>query len=300
MKRLYGGIEAGGTKFMCMVGTGPTDIVAERRFPTTTPDETIRNAVSFFAPYRANGELAAIGIASFGPVDLNPKSSTWGYITTTPKPHWSEVDLCGPVQRALGLPTAFDTDVNAAAFGEHFWLPDKASLDPFLYVTVGTGVGVGIVMHGAPLHGLLHPEAGHFIMPHDKNLDPFVGVCPYHSDCLEGLASGPSMRTRWHQNPEDLPTGHPGWELEAEYLAVALTNLTYAYSPSRIILGGGVSQHPGLHDAVREKVRGLLRGYVRSPMLDECINEYIQAPALAHRSGCLGAIALAIRLMQAS
>ncbi len=283
---------------MCMVGTGPTDIVAEARFPTTTPDETIRHAISFFEPYKANGELAAIGIASFGPVDLNPGSSTYGFITTTPKPHWCGVDLRGPVQQAFELPTAFDTDVNAAAFGEQFWLPDKAELDPFLYMTVGTGVGVGVVINGSPLHGLLHAEAGHFILPHDTKLDPFGGVCPYHADCLEGLASGLSMKTRWNQAPEELPTDHRAWRLETDYLAVALTNLIYAYSPRRIILGGGVAQHPGLHEAVREKVRGLMRGYVRSPMLEERINEYIRPPVHGHRSGGLGAIALAIQLEQ--
>ncbi len=285
---------------MCMVGTGPTEIIAEARFPTTTPDETIRNAISFFKPYKTGGDLAAVGIASFGPVDLNTNSPSYGTITTTPKPCWSGVDLRGPVSKALELPTAFDTDVNAAAFGEQFWLADKALLDPFLYMTVGTGVGVGVVINGSPLHGLLHAEAGHFILPHDTRLDPFAGVCPYHGDCLEGLASGLSMRTRWHQSPEELPPDHPGWDLEAEYLAVALTDLIYAYSPRRIILGGGVSQHPGLHDAVRRKVRRLVRGYVHSPMLEECIDEYIQPPSLGHRSGGLGAIALAIRLEQGS
>ena len=296
MKRLYGGIEAGGTKFICMVGTGPSEVVAEQRFPTTTPDETIRNAIAFFEPYRAKGELAAMGIASFGPVDLHPESPTYGYITSTPKPHWSGVDLRGPVQRALDLPVAFDTDVNAAAFGEQFWLPDKAQLDPFLYMTVGTGVGVGIVINGAPLHGLLHTEAGHSLTPHDRVADPFTGVCPFHGDCLEGLASGLSMKARWHQDPENLPADHEGWILESEYLAVAITNLIYAYSPRRIVLGGGVSQHPGLHDSVRIEVRRLIGGYLRSPLLDECIEEYIRPPVLGHRSGGLGAIALAIQL----
>jgi fructokinase len=300
MERLYGGIEAGGTKFICMVGTGPADIAAEARFPTTTPDDSIRRAIAFFEPYVARGELAAVGIASFGPVDLNLHSGTYGYITTTPKPYWSGVDLCGPVRRALKIPVAFDTDVNAAAFGEQFWLPERQGLDPFLYMTVGTGIGVGVVINGAPLHGLLHAEAGHFLMPHDTQADPFTGVCPYHDDCLEGLASGLSMKTRWNQDPEDLPPDHPGWDLETGYLALALVNLVYAYSPRRIILGGGVAQHAGLHAAVRQKVRQYLRGYIRSPMLEDCINEYIQPPALGNRSGGLGAIALATRLTHGS
>jgi fructokinase len=298
MKRLYGGIEAGGTKFMCMVGTGPAEIAAQARFPTTTPADTIRRAVKFFQPYVVRRELAALGIASFGPVDLDPRSATYGYITTTPKPHWSGVDLCGAVQEALRLPIAFDTDVNAAAFGEQFWMPDKAQLDPFLYMTVGTGIGVGVVINGSPLHGLLHAEAGHFLMPHNTQADPFTGVCPYHGDCLEGLASGLSMKMRWNQAPEDLPAEHPGWGLESEYLALALVNLIYAYSPRQIILGGGVSQHAGLHEAVRTKVRHLLHGYIRSPMVGDCIDEYIRPPALGNRSGGLGAIALAIRLAQ--
>jgi fructokinase len=298
MKRLYGAIEAGGTKFICMVGTGPADIVAEVRFPTTTPADTIRRAVEFLQPYATRGGLAAVGIASFGPVDLDPCSSTYGYITTTPKPHWSGVDLCGPVREALQLPIAFDTDVNAAAFGEQFWIPERLQLDPFLYMTVGTGIGVGVVINGLPLHGLLHAEAGHFLLPHDVEADPFTGVCPYHGDCLEGLASGLAIKQRWQRTPEELPEGHPGWELEYHYLASALVNLIYAYSPRRIILGGGVSQHPGLHEAVRSRVRVFLRGYIRSPLLAEGINEYICPPALGHRSGGLGAMALATRLVR--
>lgn len=296
MQRLYGGIEAGGTKFICMVGTGPDHIAAETRFPTTSPVETIQQAIGFFQPYVATGGLAAVGIASFGPLDLDPASRTYGYITTTPKPHWSGVDLRGPVQQALKVPVAFETDVNAAAFGEQFWLPDKSKLDPFLYMTVGTGIGAGVVVNGAPLHGLLHAEAGHFALPHDVDDDPFPGVCPYHGDCLEGLASGVSMKERWNRPPEDLPSDHPGWKLEAAYLAAALVNLIYAYSPRRIILGGGVSQHPGLRAAVRQKVRDLLNGYIRSPMVEERIEEYICPPALGNRSGALGAIALAVQL----
>src|SRR5512141_2083261 len=218
MKRLYGGIEAGGTKFICMIGVGPTAIEAEARFPTTTPEETIRQAIGFFEPYAGRGELAAIGIASFGPVDLDPRSPTYGYITTTPKPHWSGVDLRGLVYQALGLPIAFDTDVNAAAFGEQFWLTDRAQLDPFLYMTVGTGVGVGVVINGSPLHGLMHAEAGHFLLPHDRQRDPFMGACPYHGDCLEGLASGPSIAKRVGIPADQLPDDHPYWPLEAHYI----------------------------------------------------------------------------------
>ena len=292
--KLFGGIEAGGTKFVCMVGNTPNDLAAEERFPTTGPVETIRQAVDFFAPYVQKGELVAVGIASFGPLDLNPDSPTYGYITTTPKTGWQQVNLCGEIQRGLNVPVVFDTDVNAAAFGEQYWLPENRSLDPFLYITVGTGIGVGVIVNGSPLHGLIHSEAGHFAIPHDQQRDPFPGICPFHGDCLEGLASGVSMQKRWGQNAETLSDAHPAWDLEAEYIALALVNLIYACSPRRIVLGGGVAQHPGLHVAVRQKVQRLLNGYIQSSVVLENIDEYILPPALGNRSGGLGAIALAI------
>jgi len=295
MKQLYGGIEAGGTKFVCVVGSGPSDIVEEIRFPTTqAAEETIQRAVAFFAPYAQNDGLAGVGIASFGPVDLNPASSTYGYITSTPKPGWHQVNLCGIVKRALDLPVTFDTDVNAAAFGEYYWTPANHCLDPFVYITVGTGIGVGVLVNGRPVHGLVHTEAGHFSIPHDKTRDPFTGICPYHKDCLEGLASGPAMTERWGQDVKTLPDDHPGWELEAEYIALALINLTYAYSPQRIVLGGGVSLHGGLHKSVRQKVQQYLNGYIQSPLVLKNIDEYIVPPTLGNRSGVLGAIAMAI------
>jgi fructokinase len=292
--KLFGGIEAGGTKFVCLVGNGPDQLVEEKRFPTTTPDETIARVAEFFAPYANRGELAAVGIASFGPVDLNPISKTYGYITTTPKPGWEQIDLCGRIKQALNVPVAFDTDVNAAAFGEQYWTPENKLLDPFLYMTVGTGIGIGAVANGLPLHGLIHPEAGHFAIPHNFQKDPFPGICPYHGDCLEGLAAGPAIEKRWGQRAETLPDTHPAWELEAEYIALALVNLIYAYSPMRIVLGGGVPAHPGLHDAVRRKVQQLINSYVHSPMILENISSYILPPTLGTRSGVLGAIAMAI------
>lgn len=296
MTRLYGGIEAGGTKFVCVIGSGPLEIIAETRFPTTQPDETIQEAIEFFEPYTRGGELAAVGIASFGPVDLNPASPTYGYITTTPKPGWSQVNLRGRIQQALNLPVAFDTDVNTAVFGEHYWIPENRLLDPFVYMTVGTGIGMGILANGRVLHGLIHSEAGHLAIPHDLQKDPFPGICPYHGDCLEGLATGPAMAQRWGQPAETLPDDHPAWELEAEYISLALVNLIYTCSPQRIVLGGGVAEHPGLHEAVGRKVQGHLNGYIQSPMVLEKINDYIVPPALGNRSGVLGAIALAIDL----
>jgi len=294
MNRWYGGIEAGGTKFVCVVGTGPGEVVAETRFSTTSPDETIRQVIEFFEPYTRRGELVAVGIASFGPVDLNPASPTYGYITTTPKPNWGGVDLHGQVQHALHLPVAFDTDVNVAAFGEHYWIPENRLLDPFLYITVGTGIGIGAFVNGRPLHGLIHAEAGHFAIPHNWEGDPFPGVCPYHGDCLEGLASGPAMARRWGEPAETLPVDHPAWNLEAEYIALALVNLIYAFSPQRIVLGGGVAQHPGLHEMIRSRVQRHLNGYLRSPMVLEKIDDYIVKPALGNRSGVFGALAMAM------
>lgn len=290
--QLFGGIESGGTKFVCIVGTDPDHILAEERFPTTSPCETIEKVKGFFVPHKQTGELAAVGIASFGPLDLNPASPTYGYITTTPKPNWSHVDLYGEVQRALNVPVAFDTDVNAAAFGEKYWIPENRNLDPFLYVTVGTGIGVGAIVNGAPLHGLMHSEAGHFALPHDWQQDPFPGVCPYHGDCLEGLASGPSMNKRWGQSAEELNDTSSAWDLESDYLARALVNLIYAFSPQRIILGGGVSNHPGLLQKIHCKVGQLINGYIQSAMLSR-MDEYILPPALGNRSGGLGAIAMA-------
>jgi fructokinase len=296
--QVFGGIEAGGTKFVCIVGNDPDHVLAEERFPTTTPSETIEKVIAFFFPYKKSGQLAAIGIASFGPLDLNPASPTYGYITTTPKAGWSQVDLYGEIHRRLDVPVAFDTDVNAAALGEQFWIPENRSLDPFLYVTVGTGIGVGVIVNGTPLHGLMHAEAGHLALPHNWEKDPFHGVCPYHGDCLEGLASGLSMTSRWGQRPEELVESDAAWDLESGYLSVALVNMIYAYSPQRIILGGGVSKHPGVLEDIRFKVRQRINGYIQSPMLMDRIDDYIVSPALGNRSGGLGAIAMASMLVQ--
>ena len=294
--QLFGGIEAGGTKVVCMVGYDPENVLAEERFPTTTPEETINRVANFFSPYTKNGTLVAVGIASFGPLDLNLNSPTYGYITTTPKTGWSWVDLGGEIRRKITVPVTIDTDVNAAAIGEQYWTPANRSLDPFVYITVGTGIGVGVIVNGYPLHGLIHPEAGHFLLPHNWERDPFPGVCPYHGDCLEGLASGVSMYRRWGQKPENLTDSHSAWDLEADYLSFAIVNFIYAYSPQRIILGGGVAMHTGLLNTIRFKVKQLLNGYIQSKMLIDRMEDYILAPTLGNRSGGLGAIAMARKL----
>ena len=294
---LWGGIEAGGTKFVCAVGTGPHDLRAEVRFPTTTPTETLGRAIRFFQQHQKEESLAAVGIASFGPLDPHPDSPTFGYITTTPKPGWAHTDVAGTIRRALGVPVGFDTDVNGAALGEHRWGAAQG-LDTFIYLTIGTGIGGGGMVNGKLLHGLIHPEMGHIRIPHDRNLDPYAGCCPYHGDCLEGLAAGPALEERWGQRAETLPADHPAWQLEAEYLALGLVNFICTLSPQRIIMGGGVMQQPHLLPLVRRRVQELLNGYLQVPMILERIDDYIVPPELGNRAGVLGAIALGQQAME--
>lgn len=291
MRRVFGGIEAGGTKFVCAIGTGPED-VRLTRFPTTTPAETFGRAIAFFQDQTPDEQLAAIGIGSFGPVDPNPTSPTFGYITTTPKPGWAQTDFAGVIRSALGVPVGFDTDVNAAALGEYDWGAARG-LDCFIYLTVGTGIGGGAFVNGGLIHGLVHPEMGHMRIPHDWQDDPFPGVCPFHGDCLEGLAAGPAIKQRWGESAERLPGDHPAWNLEARYLALAVANLVCVLSPQRVVIGGGVMQQPGVMPLLREHVQRLLNGYIQSPSILTGINEYIVAPNLGKQAGVLGAIALA-------
>ncbi len=286
--RLFGGVEAGGTKWVCAVGNGPSDIRGTTTFPTTKPDETIARAVEFFAE---NGSLAAVGVGSFGPIDARRSSESFGFITTTPKPGWAQTDVAGTLEEALGVPVAFDTDVNAAALGEQRW-GAAVGLDSFCYVTVGTGIGGGVVVNGRLVHGLLHPELGHMRIPHDCVADPFAGCCPYHGDCFEGLASGEAMRQRWGKPARELDEDEP-WRLETEYVALGLMNVVCVLSPERIILGGGVMKRPGLLPCVQERLRELLAGYVDAPELKHAIRDFVVPPGLGDRAGVLGAIALA-------
>lgn len=290
---MVGGIEGGGTKFVCAIGTGPENIVAETSFPTTRDAAaTIGQAIEFFRSYRGEQPLTAIGIASFGPVDPDPKSPHYGYITTTPKPGWAHTNFLGPVQEALGVPVAFDTDVNGAALGEYRWGAAQG-LDTFVYLTIGTGLGGGGLIQGQLMHGLMHPEMGHMLIPHDKDVDPYEGYCPYHGDCWEGLAAGPALEGRWKVKGTDLPPDHPAWPLEAHYLALGLVNVITIMSPQRIILGGGVMQQIHLFPMIRAEVQQLLNGYLQRAAITDDINNYIVPAALAGRSGVLGAIALA-------
>lgn len=294
LNQLFGGIEGGGTKFVCAAGTSPEDIRRETRFPTSTPAETLGQAVAFFKEAERDfGGLSALGVASFGPLDPNPASPSYGRILPTPKPGWTDADIVGTLRSTFDVPIGFDTDVNGAALGEWTWGAAQG-LDTFVYLTVGTGIGGGVMANGQLLHGLLHPEMGHIMLPHDKQLDPFEGACPFHKDCFEGLAAGPALEKRWGQRAETLPPDHPAWELEAHYIALALANYVVTLSPQRIIIGGGVGGREDLFPLIRRNVQEVLNGYVRSPAVTKDIAWYISPPALGGRSGMLGAIALAM------
>ena len=286
-----GGVETGGSKTVCAIGTGPDDVRATTCLPTTTPEETLARAVAFFRAHETRMPCAAIGIASFGPLDLDPASPTAGVITRTPKPGWSGVDVAGAVRRSLMVPAAIDTDVNAAALAESRWGAGIGD-DPLVYVTAGTGIGGGVITGGRRLHGLVHPEMGHMRVPRDET-DDFPGTCPFHGDCLEGLAAGPAIQARRGLPAEALAVDDPVWALEARYLALGLVNVITMLSPRRIIVGGGLMRHPRLLGDVRGQVQRLLAGYVRARAILEAIEEYIVAPRLGERVGVLGAIALA-------
>lgn len=250
-------------------------------FATTAPSQTIGRAIEFF---KARERVEAIGIGSFGPIDPRPESPTFGYITTTPKQAWRNFDFAGAIRAAIPVPVAFDTDVNAAALAEFRWGAARG-LRSFIYLTVGTGLGGGAFIDGRLLHGRLHPEMGHIRVPHDRARDPFPGNCPYHGDCLEGLAAAPAIAERWGSAAHMLPDGHPCWDLEAEYLAWGVVSLACVLSPERLVLGGGVMQREELLPKIRSRVTDLLNGYLAPPD--------IVPPMLGMRAGVLGALALA-------
>lgn len=287
MTTLYGAIEAGGTKFVCAVGTNPADLVIET-FATTTPQQTLSEVITFFKQYK----LAAIGIGSFGPIDLDQSSSTYGYITSTPKSGWAEFDFIGALKAQFDVPIGFDTDVNAAALGEFTWGAAQG-LSDFIYLTVGTGIGGGGMTNGQLIHGLMHPEMGHILIQQHP-CDDFDGLCPFHQNkCLEGLASGPAIEKRWGQPANQLHQEHIAWDIEADYLSQALVNYICVLSPQKIILGGGVMHQQHLLNKIRDKVKQKLNAYVQLPTL----TEFIVLPALADKAGVLGALALAINAM---
>ena len=292
---MFGAIEAGGTKFVCAVGSDPANL-AMTQLPTTSPEITMADAMNFLREH-SHGKLQAVGIGSFGPVDLSKSSPTFGYITSTPKIAWQNFNFIGTVRAAFPVPIGFDTDVNAAALGEARWGAAQ-SISDFIYLTVGTGIGGGAIVNGRVLHGLVHPEMGHIRIPHDQVRDPYRGCCPFHGDCLEGLACGPAMEERWGIPASTLPVDHTAWALEAHYLALGLANLVCTLSPKRIVLGGGVMQQQWLIPLVRCELVRLLNGYVQSIELTEKVDEYVVPAKLAHRAGILGAFALAQQAYQ--
>lgn len=287
---LFGAIEAGGTKFVCAVGTGPDDLREQVRFPTTTPHETLSRCIAFFS---AQPKLDAIGVGCFGPIELNRNSASYGRITVTPKPGWGGADIVGTLEGALRVPIGFDTDVNAAVLGETRWGAGQG-LDTVIYITVGTGIGGGARVGGRLAHGLVHPEMGHLLVPREPDDLDFKGACPFHgARCWEGVASGPALEQRWGQRAETLSARHLAWDLEARYIASALTSLVLVLSPERLILGGGVMQGEGLLPLVRQYLIRSLAGYVQAPALSRGIDQYVVPPGLGQRSGILGGIALA-------
>jgi len=289
---LIGAIEAGGTKFVCGVGTGDGRIMERVRIPTGRPEETVRPVIEFFR----DKPIQAIGIGSFGPIDVNPASPQYGHITTTPKPGWSGFPLLATIREALGVPAGWDTGVNAAALGEAKWGAARG-LDSCVYFTIGTGVGMGVYAEKRRLHGLVHPEAGHIpVRRHPE--DHFAGACPYHGDCLEGMAAGPALEKRWGKPGGQLPADHPAWAIEAHYIAQAVMTAILMLSPHKVILGGGVMHQAQLFPAVRDAVKRGLNGYVKAPEILERIHEYIVPPGLGDDAGLCGALALGLEALQ--
>jgi fructokinase len=287
---LYGSIEAGGTKFICAVGTGPEDLRAQARFPTTTPKETLGKCIEFF---QSQPKIDSLGVGCFGPIELRSDARRYGHVTTTPKIGWGNADIVGPLHAALGVPVGFDTDVNSAVLGEARWGAAQG-LGTAVYVTIGTGIGGGALMGGKLAHGLVHPEMGHLLVPRELDDLQFAGDCPFHgARCWEGLASGPAIEHRWGQRAETLSTDHRGWDLEARYIASGLTTLVLVLSPERIIVGGGVTQAEALLPLVRKYLMRSLAGYVQADLLLKGMDQYVVPPALGTQSGIAGGLALA-------
>lgn len=324
---LLGGIESGGTKIVCAVGLRPDRILERCQFPTTQdPDDAFQRAADFFSSRaeKYDQELSAIGIGSFGPCDPHPESATYGHVTSTPKPGWANTDVVGGLRKALSttrtssvVPISFDTDVNAAALAESTYgaATDVASM---VYLTVGTGIGGGAIVNGSVIHGLIHPEMGHILLPSadagpsrtdsrplqpasadprpDSGSKDFEGICPFHGDCWEGLASGPAIEARWETAAVDLPVDHEAWNLEAQYLATGLHSLVCVLSPQRLVLGGGVGSAPHLLPLVRSKLQESLAGYIHDPAITGHMDSYLVGPTLGADSGVIGALLLADRV----
>lgn len=286
------GIEGGGTKFVCAYGSGPDDLHGRTVIQTETPDITMRALIDYIRCVQQQVNIAAIGASIFGPLDLDHSSPTYGYITTTPKHAWINFDFIGALKHEFNCPVGFDTDVNAAAISEYRWGAAK-NISDLVYLTVGTGIGGGVIANHQLVHGAMHPEMGHILIPQEQN-DTFAGVCEYHGNCLEGMASGPALKSRWQvKSALDLPADHPAWELEAYYLSLALANYTLILSPKRIIIGGGVMRQNHLLPKIRHQLINHLSGYIQNPTVIKGLENYVVKPGLEENAGVLGAIAVA-------
>lgn len=282
-----GALEAGGTKMVCAIGNENGEIFERVSIPTETPEITMPKLIAYFL----DKKIEALGIGCFGPIDLNRNSDTYGYITTTPKLAWLNYDIVGAFKEALKVPVGFDTDVNGSALGEATWGITKG-LENSMYITIGTGVGAGIISNGKLLHGMLHPEGGHLLLSRHPE-DSFEGACPYHKNCLEGMAAGPAIEARWGMKGAQLADRKEVWELEAYYIAQALVDYIMVLSPQRIILGGGVMHQEHLIPLVREEVTRQLGGYIKTKELED-MEHYIVLPSLNDNQGIMGALKLAV------
>ena len=285
---MFGALEAGGTKMVCAIGNAQGQILDRVSIPTRTPDETMPEMLNYFR----GKDLAAIGIGSFGPIDLDRRSPTYGTIMSSPKLGWRNFDIVGRFERELGLPVGIDTDVNAAALGEAVWGCTR-DVAHSIYITVGTGIGLGVIINGKPHHGMIHPEGGHIFMDRRAD-DPMVrGVCPYHPNCLEGLASGPAIERRWGRKPEELADCTAVWEMEAYYIAQAVCSYILMISPEKIVLGGGVMHQEQMLPLVRREVHRQLKGYIQGKGLED-LDKYILPVSLGDNQGVMGAVKLAM------
>lgn len=291
-KRYFGAIESGGTKFICAIASEDGSILSKKSFPTTEPEQTLNATKEFFKlAENEYGQISSLGIASFGPVDINTESETYGYITSTPKENWSNTDVVGFYKQAFNVPVGFNTDVNAAALAERS-SGAAQSLENFIYVTVGTGLGAGIVSGGSLVQGVTHPEVGHILIPKPESAADFEGACPFHGACLEGLAAGPSIKARWGEAGQDMGPDHPAWDEQAYYLAVMCVNFCAFFAPQRIIIGGGVMSQSHLFPMIRKKFSELANGYFSYHEVSN-LDSFIVPSPLDGQAGLHGAILLA-------
>ena len=279
-------VEAGGTKFICGLGNEKGEIIDKINIPTTTPEETMSKVIEYFK----DKKFDVMGVGSFGPIDPVKNSETYGYITKTPKPYWSDYNIIGELKKHFNVPMEFDTDVNGAALAEAWWGAGKG-LKNIIYITVGTGIGAGAVVNGTMLQGLTHPEMGHIFLKKHPD-DKFQGRCPFHKDCLEGMAAGSAIEDRWGKKGQEMANDDRVWEMEAYYLAQALVNYILILSPQKIIMGGGVMKQQQLFPLIRKYVQEFLNNYVYKREILEKIDKYIVYPGLGDEAGFTGSIAL--------